>query len=692
MLRSLAVFNSNSINKYGIAFTVEALESGLEQSWDVGMPSFVSHDYHRPIAWTMGLSLFIEPGLVRLTGVVLKPESREESDEIYRAVQHYLSYKTLKDFEQHKDNLTSRLNGFLSDNAQPHMPSCAAFIDDQLAVKCFPGLFSNRDEDGLIPLSLLTELAPGIFEKDGLLLFAHPYFRRSLSRLNSINTQFYESLTESSTSKAVDIRIALDTDMIGLAASYVSHIELEYWWGPKFDDDFNKIEPGVTRYNASDDERLFHGISQTEFWWHMQDKKKTLECEELRDIPSYGAGIDSYGCRYVHSIIDSDTAQPFHLDGAIRLYNEESMVERIDKDMKEAGRHTEYTKLWRIDGDLQVNSWKKLITHYFRDNPLVGEYLGAVEDNVLTPHVVSEPQPASPMSSYIPCDCKIGDGLMISVSYQPMIECKSSTRFVECFDTLCRDTTEYRYVESDFVEIIKILRKRGEHIAVPNGTAYVAFEDKLINFPMIQHAGKSALDLANSTHDTIKMLCEQWAKNGENRVVTYNIGIQYSHKNIYFSIGGHVVDLYKWHKQAYSHFPTNEKQIGVWCSDVEKYLSTNYLMKDKIIPLFDVLKKTGLIVLNRKYVDPENYTMRFDAEKNILFCDLKVKKKDIELIELLRQGKLATAYANLVIASKCTACNGSYLACNCSKYLDTDVCQEMTDFKLLAPFWTNRKA
>ena len=79
MRKNLAVFNSDKVNKYRMVFPIEALISGLEQSWEIGKPSFISHDCHRPIAWSKGLSLYFEPGMVRLAGIVFLPESQEES-------------------------------------------------------------------------------------------------------------------------------------------------------------------------------------------------------------------------------------------------------------------------------------------------------------------------------------------------------------------------------------------------------------------------------------------------------------------------------------------------------------------------------------------------------------------------------------------------------------------------------------
>jgi len=185
MKRILAVFNSSEINRYGMMFSVGALESGLSLSWDLGTPSFLSHDCHRPIAWSRGLSLHLEPGLVRLTGLWYLPESDKESEEISGTVRHYLSKHLADTVDPHRPELERRLNSYLSGKEMPCMPDCAALLDEGLARKVFPEIFAQQDKYGLVPLSLLISKAPGVFEENGLLLFAHPYFRRSLSRLNT---------------------------------------------------------------------------------------------------------------------------------------------------------------------------------------------------------------------------------------------------------------------------------------------------------------------------------------------------------------------------------------------------------------------------------------------------------------------------------------------------------------------------
>ena len=74
-----------------------------------------------------------------------------------------------------------------------------------------------------------------------------------------------------------------------------------------------------------------------------------------------------------------DSGLPYHLDGAIRAYDDEKMLHRLDVNLKHADRNTVYTKLWRVDQQIPVETWKELITHYYRDNHLIGEYFGGTD-------------------------------------------------------------------------------------------------------------------------------------------------------------------------------------------------------------------------------------------------------------------------------------------------------------------------
>ncbi len=693
MKSKLAVFNGTGVNRYGMAFTVGALESGLEQSWKYGLPSCISHDLHRLIAWSKGMSLYLEPGLVRLAGLVYSPEDKEDEEELQQIFQESIQARLQKEFKPHSEQRYKRLSKLLSKEHSPLMPACAALVDTGLAMRTFPEIFQKKDKNGLIPLAELNPIGPGAFEIDGLLLFAHPFFRRSLSRYNSLNTPFLARFQEIARSQELDARIGLDPDMVGLASTYNEYIELEYWWGPKFTDELSDIDFGVTKHVAGEDQKTFHGISATEFWWHNQNEIRTFECEEIRDIPSFGVGKDSFGCRYVHSMLDKTKCIPNHMDGAIRLYDESRMIERIESDISKSGKNSNYYKLWRIDGELKISVWKELLNDYFRDNRQVGEYLGGEDNNEYNnPHELITTTYSSPLSKFIPCNMEPNDGIRISVSYHEKTPQDPNIISFIPADFITTDDDRFYYIEYDSTEVAKLLRKKGYKVVIPNDTMLIAFEDMLLNFPRIHHSGEESISLAQVTQDVFLSLCTAWASRRDNRVISFTISIEYADKEVYFSFAGHVTDLVTWFKSEEAALPTSQDMIGQWAENASRYIDNAFKISIDSPPLHDLLKKDGMHIFPRRFLKNNEFRMRYEENTGSLISDLMIPKDDTDLFEVLNSGKLTVACAYWVRDSKCSKCHASYNLCNCSKFLEEDVVQNMTDVPLLGAFWTNRKA
>ena len=78
-----------------------------------------------------------------------------------------------------------------------------------------------------------------------------------------------------------------------------------------------------------------------DFGWYEQDDKHTFECEEISGVPNLRIdGVELYGCRFVHSMVDNASGLPTHLDGAIRAYDTEKMTRRNDISIKDCERDT----------------------------------------------------------------------------------------------------------------------------------------------------------------------------------------------------------------------------------------------------------------------------------------------------------------------------------------------------------------
>ena len=120
-------------------------------------------------------------------------------------------------------------------------------------------------------------------------------------------------------------------------------------------------------------------------------------------------------------MLNPESNLPYHLDGAIRAYSDEKMLHRMEIPLDQCERDTVYTKLWRIDGDMPVSLWKELITHYYRDNMLVGEYFGG-HDEKFEKIVIEEKEEnvVRDINKYIPVNMSQGDGIRVLFKFIPL--------------------------------------------------------------------------------------------------------------------------------------------------------------------------------------------------------------------------------------------------------------------------------
>lgn len=370
----------------------EAAHAGIS----VGMPINVSHDKTMPIGWCVPQGVYVAKDMARQAALMHFGEDDRERDRIGFDVRRFNANVTRRGVAPHAEALLDRLAGFVPSDPPFRHAEAACVCQPGLAAAIYPEFFatgsSSVDKDGLVRyaelLSRTKQIAPGMFhepEKD-LLLFAHPYFRRSLSRDNSLNFYVLESFDEASKLPGLEARLRLDPDMLGLPASAGAAIELEYWGGPRFSEDIEVIPSGVTVHKHTDDERRLSRIDQTQIWWKSPETRigeagikqfRTFEVEELIEDASAGLDGDRFGCRYAHAEYDLQSHAISHFDGAIRSYEGEAYLERLEKRIDRAGKQADYQKLFRLDGPLPVSNWKAVLTDFYRGNLLVPEYLGS---------------------------------------------------------------------------------------------------------------------------------------------------------------------------------------------------------------------------------------------------------------------------------------------------------------------------
>ena len=371
MDKRLAIFNSDQVSKDGTQFTVSALEDGIWMASVYGVPSNLSHDVHRPIGWAYAKGLYFEPDKVLTMGYFLIAVDDNDVASISRARQAFFTNLMNKDIDPHTESFKQTLGSlFKEEEGNWFSSGMVLYGYKDIVFEAFPKLAEHiaKDKDGLVNLDyLLNEfdyLSQGVFRKKGseLGIIAHPYFRKSLSIYNNFHWIFLDELIALHKKEKVTIKIKIEPDYLGYAPTYIPAHEFEYWWGPKYDDDISAIQPGLTQFGSDEFEKLYYNILRTEFVWKKEDNLYTLELEEVKDQPAPTL-TDTYACRYVHSIFDESKNGFDHFDGAIRAYDTDLMLERVDKKMTEMGRRSQYTKLFRIDGNLPLANWKSLVTN-----------------------------------------------------------------------------------------------------------------------------------------------------------------------------------------------------------------------------------------------------------------------------------------------------------------------------------------
>lgn len=367
-----------------------------------GIPVYMQHDMHRLKGWSRPLGLYADSLMVRVLGLIEEPETEQERAELEARAGKYWEHHHAEGAAPFRDELVSRVAPADLTNARFLCMEAIVVERIGIAAELYPDLFTpgmaSVDKDGLADyrelLKRMKQVQPGVFHDTdrNLLLFAHRFFRRSLSHRNKLNAYFLQSFDATAEENGdLRVRLKLDPDLVGHSASARNLIELEYWHGPRYSDDIATIPNGVAEHKADDRSRIYEGIDRTQIWWKAPESRRvssaeavdyrTFEVEELIDNPSDGLGSDDhFGCRYAHAEFSAGDAAITHFDGAIRVYAGEPYLNRIETSIDRAGKHAAYTKVFRFDGALPIPHWKRLLSDFFLGNKLIPEYLGAPDD------------------------------------------------------------------------------------------------------------------------------------------------------------------------------------------------------------------------------------------------------------------------------------------------------------------------
>jgi len=690
MQHYFAVINGDNINRKNICFTVGALEDALHSNGLTGVPSLVGHDFHRPIGWNYPLGLYFEPGLTRLIGIYLLATDEKDEEDLHNALQHSIYLKHKESCEPFISEFEGILKKYNIESYRFLYSGCVACYNTEILHKVYPFIRSLMDKDKLVHIDKLLEhfeyLGQGIFKdkKSDFAIYAHQYFRRDLSHQNNFHSIFLDQFLKLNNKKDITLRIALDSNLIGLSKTFHEQIELEFWFGPKYNDNIEEIPNGVSKHGCDELQKLFSGISTTEFYWKKKNNEFTFEVEELKERPSAGVSLEKYGCRYIHSIYNNDVKSFHHFDGAIRMYNETKMIERFDKNINKAGKYSEYTKLFRIDGKLDISDWKSLSTNYFQDNPLLYEYFGAKQEYEKLKNEINYSHEKSIREKYVPYEIDNKDGIRFFVSYHKRNEYPiKEGRILINPDILQYGEETLNIAEFEVIEVKKALKRIGEEIHLPNNLTFIKAYDYFINIPTIIHIGQKAHTLMNKTILSLINLFQAMSKR-KSYTISFSLAWENDGKEQRIAILGKIEEILKWLTYNNS-IPIQRIDFREWLEKQKTWLHDNYPDSASRPDLFKLIKSDGVLYMKRKPV--ENISNVEAVDESLRF-NIQFQQNESELFNAFNKGNLKVTFSNLLEVVKCSKTGENYFTNDSSKYLDDDVFAEIHKCKLLGAHWT----
>lgn len=246
-------------------------------------------------------------------------------------------------------------------------------------LEAYPELEDRLDDDGLLRIGEDTAVMDiGVAYRDHILHY-HRLLRGGFSYSSRPNAdlmwRFGQYFKESGGTN--EFRVAVDHGRLMPKEAYEKIIELSAWFGPRFGreklDDPNEV--GLTVVGR--DEPAFFALmgtsawERTEFYWKHDGGVKTLEIEEI-STPEHILD-NRHLNRYLHAERDVKARRLRHFDGAVKVYPRDRYGDRLSVHLPR-GERCRKVKLFRIDGDVDVERWLDMVGHFFSGNEMVLEY------------------------------------------------------------------------------------------------------------------------------------------------------------------------------------------------------------------------------------------------------------------------------------------------------------------------------
>jgi len=251
----------------------------------------------------------------------------------------------------------------------------------------------KQDKEGLYSWKELQKnfdrkrFMSGFLSNDKYMIMAHEYFRREYSKSNNYAPSFIDIFWGLNNDN-IDAYIALDLNRVRINLNNSYYMERDTWFGSPFDKTIDEIPDGIVKLkpplhlDTTMIELLFNSVYSLDIMWYTtKEGIKVFQAEEFK-IYEYlisNQGIEYHPVKYIHAEYDISKKCFRHFDGAIELYTKAEYLARKDENFNHKAKGTEQIKpnsikLFKLNGEIDVDLWINYISHFLSGNPLVMEY------------------------------------------------------------------------------------------------------------------------------------------------------------------------------------------------------------------------------------------------------------------------------------------------------------------------------
>ncbi len=248
------------------------------------------------------------------------------------------------------------------------------------------------DKEELVDFNMLTKefkIKPffsGYLFSENYMVMAHSYFRRAHYPKNNFSPKFIDIFWPFSKNNN-EKHIALDFDRVRINVDNRKYVEYDSWFGAKFTQEIENIEDGIIKlrppleFDDFDIDFFFDSTYSLDIKWTSYEKIKVFQLEEFKteNYKITKNEVEYFPVKYIHAEFDTELKTFRHFDGAIHFYTDIEYYARRDDDFNYNDKNKEQLKtlsqkLFKINGQIEVEKWIELVSHYLSGDPLIFEY------------------------------------------------------------------------------------------------------------------------------------------------------------------------------------------------------------------------------------------------------------------------------------------------------------------------------